>query len=96
MKFGEALRLARGTKTLGQLSRHLGVSVPYLSDVERSHRHPLSDDYIDSAAAYLKADHVVLHVAAALSRGYVKRYTDGMTEAEIRQFVEAGIKDRAP
>lgn len=74
-KFGPTLRTIReGARvTMSQLARELGVSVPYLSDVERSHRGPLSPDRLRRACAFLKLTPTAastLEDAAAKYRGY--------------------------
>jgi transcriptional regulator with XRE-family HTH domain len=70
-KFGGLLREVREAAgvSLGALARHLLVSVPYLSDVERGHRPPLVHGKIIVAAAFLKADITALLVSAASTRG---------------------------
>jgi transcriptional regulator with XRE-family HTH domain len=69
--FGALLRELRETADLsmGALARHLGVSVPYLSDVERGHRPPLVDEKIHRAAAVLRVDPAGLLKAAGETRG---------------------------
>lgn len=70
-KFGVMLRDAReiAGRSMGELARHLDVSVPYLSDVERGFRPPLVDDRIMKAAAFLGASPDPLLKAAAEARG---------------------------
>lgn len=55
-KFGELFRAARkrSGKKLGELARYLEVSLPYLSDVERSTRPPLSNERIRQAAMFFR------------------------------------------
>lgn len=69
--FGKLLRDCReaAEKSMGALARHLGVSVPYLSDVERGNRPPLVDERIANAAAFLNVDPKPLLKAAAETRG---------------------------
>lgn len=69
--FGKLLREAReaAERSMGALARHLGVSVPYLSDVERGNRQPLTDERIRTAAAFLGVDSRPLLKAAAETRG---------------------------
>ena len=47
-EFGPLLRSLRveANVSLGELARHLSFSVPYLSDVERGTKNPLSTDKI--------------------------------------------------
>ena len=55
MNFGEKLKSIRVEKdiSLRKLAEKLGVSAPYLSDVERGQRKPLSGEYIDRVAEVL-------------------------------------------
>ena len=70
-QFGVLLRELREAAhvSLGSLARHLPVSVPYLSDVERGNRPPLVQPKIIRTAAFLNADVNVLLAAAAETRG---------------------------
>ncbi|HEY0143636.1 MAG TPA: helix-turn-helix transcriptional regulator [Thermoanaerobaculia bacterium] len=70
-KFGALLREIRehAEVTMGQLARHLDVSVPYLSDVERGNRPPLVDSKIFRAAEFLDVQPDELLRAAAEARG---------------------------
>lgn len=53
-KFGKLLRsLREGKASMGELARHLGVAVPYLSDVENGRRPALNSTRIQAAAAFL-------------------------------------------
>ncbi len=54
---------------MGELARHLDVSVPYISDVELGRRSPLTRENIMSAAAFLGATPNELLAAAADSKG---------------------------
>jgi transcriptional regulator with XRE-family HTH domain len=71
--FGPALRAIRELKNvrLLELSDRLGVSLPYLSDVECGRRDPLSDDRIKQVAEYLNADPLPLLEFATKERGRV-------------------------
>jgi len=51
-------------KSLGDLARHLGVSIVYISDVERSRRSPLSNLKILLVSEYLRTDPSELLTAA--------------------------------
>ena len=57
-RFGEMLREQRrqAGRTLGHLSKLLGVSVVYLSDVERGNRKPLNNERILKVAEFLATD----------------------------------------
>lgn len=70
-KFGDLLRRLREEKdkSMGGLARHLGYSVPYVSDVERGNRAPFAPEKIVEAAAYLGVPAQPLLVAAIESRG---------------------------
>lgn len=69
--FGAILRdlRLRSDKTLGQVARFLGISIPYLSDVERANRAPFTQERILQLAGYLGVEAQPLLVAAAQSRG---------------------------
>lgn len=54
-----------------QTPRALGISAPYLSDIEHGKRNPLSRERIEAVAAFLDCDAANLHHAAALDRGEV-------------------------
>lgn len=57
---------------MGVLARTLGVSVPYISDVEHGRRAPLSRERIEQVAAFLEIDPTDLLLAAARHRGSVE------------------------
>lgn len=72
--FGALLKEWRGRagKSMGDVARYLGVSVTYISDVEREVRAPLTTDKIMKVAHFLSipSGHVEdLLRAAAASRG---------------------------
>ena len=73
-RFGDLLRrLRRGAdKTLGDVARELDVSVPYLSDVERSNRKPFNTDRLMKLALFLRADSAVLIEAADREKGFIE------------------------
>ena len=64
--FGPLLRESRERRsvTLSGLARVLGVSAPFLSDVERGTRGPLSPEAISKAARYLQVSKFELVRAA--------------------------------
>jgi len=72
--FGEILRYLRrkADKTLGDVARLLGVSVVYLSDVERGNRNPFSRGRILTIAEFLDADSAELLEAADRERGLIE------------------------
>ena len=71
-EFGRLLRQHRklAGKTLGQVARKLGVSVVYVSDVERGNRAPFVTPRIVSAARFFHAGTENLLQAAAKERGF--------------------------
>jgi transcriptional regulator with XRE-family HTH domain len=73
-RFGDLLRELRRAKnkTLGDVARMLGVSVVYLSDVERGHRKPFNRDRILKVATFLGADSTDLFQAADRERGFIE------------------------
>jgi len=79
--FGVLLREFRENKgeSMGALARHLGVSVAYLSDVERGHRPPLVQEKIINAALFLDADLRQLLRAAGEARGAFHLETVGVS-----------------
>jgi transcriptional regulator with XRE-family HTH domain len=73
-RFGDLLRRLRrkANRTLGDVARLLGVSVVYLSDVERGNRRPLSHERILKVAIYLEVDPAALMKAADRERGVIE------------------------
>ena len=71
MSFGEVLRTMRtqAKRSLGELARHLDLSVVYVSDIERDRRSPLSLNKILLASEFLGSSPDLLLRAAAQSRG---------------------------
>jgi transcriptional regulator with XRE-family HTH domain len=71
--FGKVLRRARqdAGKTMGDLARHLRVSVTYISDVERGRRPPLNPERLEQAIAFL-GQKEALYAAAVRARGELK------------------------
>lgn len=71
MEFGPLLREKRrhAGRTMAELARVLGVSVPYVSDVERGNRAPFDQRKLHAAADFLGADVDELLTAAAVTRG---------------------------
>ena len=69
--FGKLLRLARQQvgKSMGDVAKHLGVSVVFISDVERGNRAPLTTERILQAAQFLGVGALPLLKAAAEERG---------------------------
>lgn len=73
-RFGDLLRKQRrkADKTLGDVARLLGVSIVFLSDVERGNRAPLNADRILKVAALLGQDPMPLLEAADRERGFIE------------------------
>ena len=73
-RFGEALRRNRhnAEKTLGDVATLLGVSVVYLSDVERGNRRPFNNERIIRVAKFINADPAPLIAAAIAERGVIE------------------------
>ena len=73
-EFGALLRKLRraADKTLGEIAKVAGVSIVYLSDVERGNRSPFSTDRILNIAGELKTDPLPLIEAADRDRGVIE------------------------
>jgi transcriptional regulator with XRE-family HTH domain len=73
-RFGDALRKRRkdAGKTLGDVAEVLGVSVVYVSDVERSNRRPFDSERIIKLAKFLKTPAAPLIAAADQERGVIE------------------------
>lgn len=85
--FGSALRAARRAAglTLEQVAARLGVSVPYLSDVELGNRSPLADERIAEVAAIVGADPRELEVAKAVDRASIS--VRGLSPEQVREVM---------
>lgn len=59
---GALLRMARESsgETIGDLARHLGISVSEVSDAERG-RVPLTIDQLESAVAFLRGPGILIN-----------------------------------
>ena len=73
-RFGDALRTTRrnAEKTLGDVAKLLGISVVYVSDVERGNRRPFSNERILEIARFVKTDPAPLIAAADVERGVIE------------------------
>lgn len=93
-KFGELLRrLRKGkAKSMGDVARHLGVSVPYISDVERGYRPPLTEERIRDVARFLSTNPKPLLEAAAESRSQFR--LDATTVSSTARQVGAALERR--
>lgn len=83
--FGVALRKARKDANvhLYELAETLGVSVPFLSDVENGRR-PLSNDRICTAAKHLGVDPFPLLELATKDRGRIVLDTSSLNKKQLR------------
>lgn len=72
--FGPLLRKLRKKRdiSLNKLAKTLGVSAPYLSDVENGNRSPLSSIRIEEVAKALKVDALQLYIQAGIDRNQFK------------------------
>lgn len=82
-EFGRLLRATRqeADLSMGDLARSLGVSVPYISDVERGNRAPLTKENILKVAAVMGVDPAPLLAAAALAKGAFELEAENISEA---------------
>ena len=73
-RFGGALRRLRreAGRTLSDLASLLGVSIVYVSDVERGNRKPLGNERILRVAQFLGANPAPLLEAANKERGFIE------------------------
>lgn len=94
-RFGDALRRRRreAGKTLSNVADVLGVSIVYVSDVERGNRRPLDNDRIVKVAKYLKTDPAPLIHAAAFERGVIEYDISkaGALEADVVGGLVSGL-----
>lgn len=105
--FGKLLRQLReeSKKSMGELARYLGVTVPYVSAVEHSERPPFITEKIYKTAAFLNVPVEPLLIAAATDgRAFeligtkpmqlevgaaLQRSWDGLSEDALRQIKAA-------
>ena len=73
-RFGDTLRRTRQSaeKTLGDVAKMLGVSVVYVSDVERGNRRPFGNERILKVANFLETDPAPLISAADFEKGVIE------------------------
>lgn len=85
MAFGELLKELRegAGLSLGRLARQVGLSAPYLLDLERGARKPPPTPVVLRLARALRADPLPLCLAAAAERGQVELPVDGEDAAEV-------------
>jgi transcriptional regulator with XRE-family HTH domain len=67
--------------SIGDVARHLGYSIPYVSDVERGRRDPYEVNKIHELATFLGKDAAPLLRAALESRGTFKLNVEGYSGA---------------
>lgn len=93
MTFGSALRAARihSGRTIRELADMLDISDPYLSEVERDIKAPLTDPRVRLAAAYLNADKDLLLALATEGRKY-NAVPGSMTDPRRRRFATALLR----
>jgi transcriptional regulator with XRE-family HTH domain len=89
--FGARIRALRkkAGKTLGDVAAELGMSVVYVSDVERGNRLPFAPEHLELLAVTLSCDRKELLQLAAEARGAFELPTAKMP-AQARDFV-AGL-----
>ena len=94
-RFGDTLRRTRQSaeKTLGNVAKMLGVSVVYVSDVERGNRRPFGNERILKIADYLKTDPVPLISAADFEKGVIEYdiSKSNQLEAEVVGDLVSGL-----
>ena len=91
-RFGPYLREQRLKAELSQkvLAKMLGISAPYLSDVERGKNDPLSLERMEQCAAILRIDVRELQVRAEISRGRVS-LSDKISEEKALEFAKLSL-----
>jgi transcriptional regulator with XRE-family HTH domain len=77
---------------MGDLARHLVVSVPYISDVERGYRPPLTEERIRDVAQLLSTDPKPLLEAAAECRSQFR--LDATAVSSMARQVGAALERR--
>ncbi len=84
-EFGTLLRelRTRSKKSMGEIARHLKVSVSYVSDVEHGHRAPFTAQRIREVADFLAIDPTPLFEAAAQSRGVIELSAVGASPSAL-------------
>jgi transcriptional regulator with XRE-family HTH domain len=83
-KFGDVMREARTAAkvSMGDLSRQLDLSVPYISDIERNRRNPPSEEVVRHIAALLGLDPDDFVVVAARTRERLELEMRAPTQAQ--------------
>lgn len=83
-EFGRVLRAARidAGMTQGDVAKRLNLSVPYVSDVERGYRAPLTLERLMDAADLLETDPSVLVAARARYYGVMEVPITGRADVD--------------
>jgi transcriptional regulator with XRE-family HTH domain len=92
--FAIAQARAHAALTLSALARGIGVSIPYLHEVEKGKCRPLRRELGDVAAGILGIDPLRLETLAAGVRGTIDLH--GLGPKEIAKVVRIVAKMRAP
>jgi transcriptional regulator with XRE-family HTH domain len=69
--------------SMGQVARHLGVSVSYVSDVELGKRAPFTDDRIKEAASYLGVKPEPFLELAGRCRGFFEIHPQNQMQFKV-------------
>lgn len=85
-QFGEVFRKARKAagKTMQDVALYLGVTVPYISDVENGNRSPFVRERIIKAAEFLQIDPTPLLESAAKTRGSFDLDLSGVSDRAVQ------------
>jgi len=91
--FGVVLRQEReqADKTMGDLARFLGVSVAYISDVERSKQSPFSPDTCKKVEEFLGLERGVLERAMTTTENVDARVAGHRTPEEVVASLHSAI-----
>jgi transcriptional regulator with XRE-family HTH domain len=84
--FGEVFREARkrAGKTMQDVASYIGVTVPYISDVENDNRSPLVSERIVKAAELFGIDPLILLESAAKTRNSCDLDLTGASDKRIQ------------
>src|SRR5262245_15110546 len=94
--FGAVLRRARSAsgRSMGELARHLEVSVPYISEIENGNKPPLAVKHILKAAEFLATPAEELLRAAISDRGRIEM-SDIESRPKLRDLCVALLRRQA-
>lgn len=95
-KFGDAFRKERkrSEKTIGDLARALGVSITYLSDVERNERPPLNSERIAAACVCMRTDPLVQRSLNLLAQAQANGISLPLPASEAGRELGAALQRR--